>query len=438
MSDVNISSPPAGPAPSAPSQGGSEVPVDTSPVHTPHPVGSQAPQKLVSQGADSSPAPSRRDTVRESIRKAFARTEEPPKAAGSQMGHNQPPEDKRLEKERVKTPPLDLKKPPSEQPRARGEHGHFAAGAPSPKSAPGRPQPGQIGPGQAAPIANPLPQNAPWREAPQRMARHARAEWHVAPESVRAEVHRMQREFTQSYERMRGDHEAMNRIRRFHDMAMQHGTTLEKALHNYVGMEEKLRSDPVGGLDVIINNLNLRTADGQRLGLRDVAWHVLNMTPEQHQLTQSQNSQTAQAQMLGQLRQQQEAIAHGLQQLHYERRFTHMRGQVDRFAETHPRLDELGKAIERELRFGFNLEAAYRRADALYPSTNASNPAAQTRAPSAQTRSAADRSIHGAPSGSGSSSGNGLNSGKRRRSDAPPSRRDTISHAIARVNGSSN
>jgi hypothetical protein len=433
MSDVGIGGgAPSAPssvssAPSAPSQGGNEVPVDTSPVHTPHPVGSQVPQKPV--GSDH--PPSRRDTVRESIRKAFERTGEPPKAAGSQMGHNQPPEDKRLEKERVKTPPLDLKKPPAEQPRERGEHGHFAARAQSPKNAPGQPQPGQIGPGQAAPIANPLPHDAPYRVPPtRRMSEAAARDWGTTPETVRADVHRMHREFTQAYERMRGDSEAMNRIRRFHDMATQHGTTLEKALHNYVGMEEKLRSDPVAGLDVIVNNLNLRTADGQRLGLRDVAWHVLNLTPEQHQLTQSQNSQTAQAQMLAQLRQQQEAIAHGMQQLHYERRFSHTRGQVDRFAETHPRLDELGQAIERELRFGFNLETAYRRADALYPSH-----AAQTRTTTAQTRPSTDRSIHGAPSGSGSSP---MNGGKRRRSDAPPSRRDTISRAIARVNGSSN
>jgi hypothetical protein len=437
VTDVGISGgAPSAPssAPSAPVPSQGEVPVDTSPVHTPHPVGSQAPQKP----ASSDPPPSRREQTREAIRKAFERTSEPPKAAGSQMGHNQPPDDKRLEKERVKTPPLDLKKPPSEQPQVRGEHGHFAARAQSPRSAPGQPQPGQPGSGQAAPPATwnivQLPEGAPHRNPPRRWGRQAQAEWAAAPESVRASVSRMNNEFSQAYGRMRGDHEEMNRIRRFHDMATQHGTTLEKALHNYVSMEQKLRDDPVSGLDVIVSNLNLRTPDGQRLGLRDVAWHVLNLTPEQHQLTQSQNSQTAQAQMLAQLRQQQEAIAHGLHQLHYERRFTHMRGQVDRFAETHPRLDELGRVIERELRFGFDLETAYRRADALYPTTT---PAAQTRAPSAQTRSATDRSIHGAPSVS-NSSGNGMSSGKRRRGDAPPSRRDSISRAIARVNGSSN
>jgi hypothetical protein len=428
MSDVGIAPAPAQSAPaSAPAPAASEVPVDTSPPHTPHPVGSQAPPKPVSD-----PPPSRREQTRDAIRRAFQRTEEPPRAAGSQMGHNQPPEDKRLEKERVKTPPLDLRKPPAEQPRARGEHGHFAARDQSPQGRPGQPQAGQEQPGRPAPEVVTLPDGAPYRVPPtRRMSEAAARDWGATPETVRADVHRMHREFTQAYERLRGDSEAMTRIRRFHDMAEQHGTTLEKALHNYVGMEEKLRSDPIAGLDVIINNLNLHTADGQRLGLRDVAWHVLNMTPEQHQLTQSQNSQTAHAQMLAQLHAQQEAIAHGMQQLHYERRFSHMRGEVDRFAETHPRLDELGRAIEQELRLGFNLEAAYRRADALYPPH-----AAQTRTTTAQTRSATDRSIHGAPSGSGGSSP--MNGGKRRRSDAPPSRRDTISHAIARVNGSQN
>jgi hypothetical protein len=80
----------------------------------------------------------------------------------------------------------------------------------------------------------------------------------------------MHSEFGAAYQQYRGDHEKMNTIRHFDEMATQHGTTLDRALTNYVTMEQKLRQDVVGGLDVIVNNLNLRTPDGHKLTLPDI------------------------------------------------------------------------------------------------------------------------------------------------------------------------
>ena len=110
-------------------------------------------------------------------------------------------------------------------------------------------------------------ETAPYREPLPRMSEHAKAEWAAAPESVRGEVHRLAKEYQSAYEQYRGDHEAMQPIRHFHEMAQQHGTTLDKALTNYVSMEQKLRQDVVGGLDIIVNNLGLKTSDGQRIVL---------------------------------------------------------------------------------------------------------------------------------------------------------------------------
>jgi hypothetical protein len=81
---------------------------------------------------------------------------------------------------------------------------------------------------------------------------------------------------------MRGDVEAMRPLRPYHDLARQQGTTLHEAVDNYVGIENKLRADPIGGLDVIINNLNLRTPDGRRIGTRRRLSRP-NQSPEQHQ-----------------------------------------------------------------------------------------------------------------------------------------------------------
>ena len=65
-------------------------------------------------------------------------------------------------------------------------------------------------------------------------------------------------------------------------MAQQHGTTLEQALTNYTAMEQKLRRDVIGGLDIIVNNLGLTDPQtGQRIGLRDIAYHVAKRSPEQ-------------------------------------------------------------------------------------------------------------------------------------------------------------
>jgi hypothetical protein len=406
MTDVGIGGgAPSAPS-SAPSHGGGEAVIDPSPVNIPSPIGPQsapAPVRDDFKGSEHRP-----ESRRETIQRAFerARTDPVPTSRPKPgLGHNQPPEP--TPKERPAEPKLDLKKRPVDEPpqregRRRGEHGHFAA-RDATRTDGQQTQAGQRS-GQPAPIHNPLPAHAPYREPLPRMDAQARADWPAAPESVRASVHRMHREFSNASQKMRGLFEAMAPITPYHRMAREHGTTLERALHNYTSMEAKLRADPIGGLDVIIANLNLRTPDGQRLGLRDIAWHVLNQTPEQHQLVQSQNAQGALAEQLAQVRQRQQALEYHQAQMHHAQQFAHMRGQVDRFAETHPRLDELGTLIEHELRLGFDLPTAYRRADLLHPAGHATH-AAQTRTAPAQTR--IDRSLTGAPDSS-------LNGGPRR------------------------
>ena len=83
-------------------------------------------------------------------------------------------------------------------------------------------------------------------------------------------------------------------------MAQEHGTTLQQALDNYVGIEQKLREDPIAGLDVIVNNLGLTDPETkQRIGLRDIAYHVLSQSPEQLKQVQYGNSQQAAKHQIG-------------------------------------------------------------------------------------------------------------------------------------------
>jgi hypothetical protein len=207
-------------------------------------------------------------------------------------------------------------------------------------------------------------------------------------------------------------------------MAQQHGTTLERALTNYTGMEQKLRSDLIGGLDQIINNLGLKGENGQRINLRDVAYHVLSQSPEQLKQVAQGNQQQAAAHQIGALHQEVAGLKSYLQQMHNQQQFSYTRSQVDQFANDHPRFDELGTAIEQELRLGFDLNTAYRRAELLYPTTQA----AQTRDTPAQTRET-DRSISGSPSVTGS------NPAPRRSNGKALNPREAIQDAINRVSG---
>src|SRR5262249_49028539 len=157
---------------------------------------------------------------------------------------------------------------------------------------------------------------------------------------------------------MRADRDVMNSIRPYHQLAQSHGTTLARALDNYWGMEQYLRGAPLPALERLVYNMNLRTQDNRQITFRDLAWHYINQTPEQLQAAQTQTAQVAQSHQIAQIRHQQAALAQNQARAQYQLGFAHTRREVDRFAETHPRLDELIPAIKRELMFGFDLPTA--------------------------------------------------------------------------------
>lgn len=409
MSDVT-QSPDTTPLQQSLPLGLSEVPVNEAPVSAPTPLGPQAPEKTPEMLQQE-----RAVSRRESIEKAFKRAESE-KPIGERkrgMGDNNPPEPMAKEAQ---------PKPKDAQPveRPRGERGQFAPRQPDPAQQQ-QPQPGE--PAKQYPR---LHEQAPYREPPARFAGDARAaaDWHGVPESVRGAVHRSMKEMEQGIQHYRPAAEEFSKISHFHDLAKQYGTDLPTALTNYVSMEQKLRSDLVGGLDIIVQNLGLH-ANGQPITLKDVAYHIINMTPEQHKMTQQSNQSAAIQMQMGQLHQQQQALAQAQQQMQYERHLGKTLSDVDRFADTHPRFDELADAIKQELQFGYSLEDAYARADRLYPATGRAGgtQAAQTRTHTAQTRSA-DKSISGAPDAGLSDRPNGK---------APPTRREAIAKAFRRA-----
>ena len=425
MTDTTVAPPSAAPQ-SASVPASNEVPINPNPTSSPNPIGSQAPP---AEG-DVKGSEHRPQSRREAIQRAFERASQPqakpkpaaekpaPKAAEAKPGHNQPPEE---------TEKIDLKKRPATADQPRGERGQFA-----PKQREDAQITAQIDAkgtqtdAQTAQTAKQLPEGTPFRDPPQRISERAKADWHATPESVRGDFHRQQQEFAKAYQTYKGSHDAFQPVAKFHQMAEAHGTTLEKALSNYTSMEHKLRTDVIGGLDIIVNNLDLRDPQtGQKLGLRDVAYSVLNQSPEQLRQVQQGNAQQAAGQQIGALHNEIMGLKQSLQQMHTQQQFSYTRAAVDQFAETHPRFDELGVAIQQELQYGYDLETAYRRAELLHPGTHA----AQTGTTTAQTRTI-DRSISGAPSVTGS------NPASRRPKEPSRSPRDAVANAMKHMNGS--
>jgi hypothetical protein len=259
------------------------------------------------------------------------------------------------------------------------------------------------------------------------MAEHGKRDWANTPESVRGEVHRVQAEFAKAYTFFKDSHEAFKPIKKFHQMAQQHGTTLEAALTAYTGMEQRLRSDPVAGMETIVNNLGLKDPEtGRPIGLRDFCYYVLNQSPEQLKMVQQGNQQQAAAHQIGALHRKIEGLENTVQQWQTAQQFNYTRSAVDQFASTHPRIDDnaFGEVVKNEIALGFDLETAYRRAELLLPATHA----AQTRTPPAQTRPS-DKSIYGSP---GVTPSDGAS---RRPKEPSPTPRAAFQNAMHRLNG---
>jgi hypothetical protein len=429
MSDTTQPSapPPSTPAPAQPTPPQqTEVPVNEAPVSAPTPIGDQAPPK---------PAHVARQ---EALEKAFAKATEAQAAAKRErpgMGHNKPPEAMAREPEKAADKAERTGKPSEAQQRYR-EGGKFAkdpAKAEPPKAEP--PQPGQqqlpLGEQpakQAKQPIKPLDERAPYREPPGRFSEQAKQEWHSSPESVRGAVYQMAREFQGAYEKYKGDHTVMEELRPYQDLVTKQNTSIRKALDNYYGIEQKIRQDWVGGIDIVVQNVaranGWKRPDGGPITVQDFAAHVLSMSPEQHRMSRQENSQTSAEMRIGQLHQQVEEQNQILRQMVYQQKFAGTRAEVDKFAEQHPRFDELADQIKLELDLGFPLEQAYARADKLRPSS--APQAAQTRTQSAQTRKT---SISGAPDGNGVANTR-PSAGQRRNGEA---KHPTIQQALERA-----
>lgn len=293
-----------------------------------------------------------------------------------------------------KTPGEDRGKPSQEKPQQPRDRGRFASAQPAETDDTGKA--GQPG-GQPSRQYAPLAETAPYRDPPPRFSDAAKADWAAVPESVRGATDQAFRQYEQGIQQYRSAAEAFQEVADYHELARSDGKSLRTIIGNYHGMEQKLRGDLFGGLDLIVHNLGLTNPQtGQRATFADVATAYLQQSPEQRQMAQHGNYAQAQHAQIAQLSQYVQSLATNFQQMQYQQRFSQSRSMIDQFADSHPGFDERSDLIKQELDHGYPLHIAYERAMKLRPG-NGSTRAAQTRNTSAQTRDEIDRSISGAP-----------------------------------------
>lgn len=145
--------------------------------------------------------------------------------------------------------------------RARDEKGRFAKpealARPESKTekplAPAEAKPQeQIKPAETKPEPQIAPQTTGPRPPPGWSVK-SKAEWDKLPEHIRADIAKRETEVNQGFAKL----QQYRGLDRYVEQAQRGGTTLDRALEAYTGLEELLRRDPVQGLLAIGQNLGM-------------------------------------------------------------------------------------------------------------------------------------------------------------------------------------
>jgi hypothetical protein len=92
---------------------------------------------------------------------------------------------------------------------------------------------------------------------PARFSTNAKGAWDTTPETVRAEVLRMEKEFIAGFTKYKTAAERDASLTEFHLMAAKGGKNLKDVVASYVNMENLLRADTVKGLELICQNVGM-------------------------------------------------------------------------------------------------------------------------------------------------------------------------------------
>jgi hypothetical protein len=347
------------PAPDAPA--GGAVINENAPGFT-QPLGSQIPPDAQAKEVPAKPA-TLDDSIDRAIAKSAAKQAEP------------------------KVDAKDVKAEPVKEAPARGEGGKFAPKEPVA-------QPDAAVAKDAGKPAEPAKPSFTANEAPTRFSEDAKKEWATTPEPVRRETERAIKELTDGFQKYKQSAERDQGLTEFHEMAQKGGTTVKEALERYVGIENKLRGDLLGGLEEVITN-----ATKGKLSLRDVAAHIMGQKPEE-QASQQDATIRELRQTVQRLEQQVGGVTQTIEQQREHATLT----EINKFAAENPRFEELADDIAFFMKSGRakDLPEAYQLAERLNPAPSQAKdaaPAASSAAPEPPVHpDKGQKSINGAPS----------------------------------------
>lgn len=359
-------------------------------------------------------APPRKPTTRESLDKAIAKVEAQA-VKDAKAGKDAKPAPAKVE--------AKVEAEPAKAAQTRDQTGKFTPRTPPADGA------DDADANQHADPAEPKPTR--FKDAPARFSPDAKAAWEAAPEPVRAEAHRMVREFEQFHAANKEATQRAERLKPYDDLAKQNGTTTEETLKNYVELRSLLAKSPVAGLERIVNNIGLKRPDGTPITLRDIAGHVLNQKPD----AVASRSEARIAQLEARIAEQDKRLG-GVTRTMDEQRADHTVERISTWSATpgHERFDDLSDdisfflqsgRIDKSQPFEDQLQEAYGLAERLNPAA-AHAPATEAQTltrPSADAQTVKGKSISGAPS-PGSSP---------RRGKPAPTTRAALDEAFARL-----
>lgn len=308
---------------------------------------------------------------------------------------------------------------PGDRPRA--PDGKFAPGvdrpapdrvanpaAPSAAAAPNAPPVDAAAPAAASPEAAPVVRPPPgWSPA-------SKVAFDTLPESVKADIAKREREVDQGFAKLA----KYKPVDKYLDMAERGGTTLDKALENYTGIETLLRRDVFAGVEQVLKNVGVNP-----LSFAQAYLQRANGQPQTPPNAQPQARQPASIDPQAIVRQATEAV-----RAEYEQR--QVQGEIQKFA-ADPKnrfYENVKPAMARLVQAGLanTIQDAYDMACRMDPAISAliSQPApVDPRIAAANQARGAARATIGAPSPG--------NAPAARASNPNLSRREEISAAVA-------
>lgn len=244
-----------------------------------------------------------------------------------------------------------------------------------------------------------------WRptptQAPKGFLPDSVEKWRNVPHPVARDIHVMIGEHERQLAEHRESTERYSRLRDFDELARTNGRDLRESLMQVHQFENMMRENPIAALNMALQQVGPRKADGQAVSLYEIAQHIVQNGPDAYQQMAAHRQEPQQredprlAQAQHEMAQMQETLIE--------------QTVIKPFIADHPRYEELKAHIAMFLKSGMipgslslpeRLALAYDMAARLNPASEVKRPSAsedEQAAPRAAQHFGGDKSIKSSP-----------------------------------------